>query len=151
MKEAMSQEKKNKILMYSGGGLVFVLLLTATFLGLSITKKQSRDIIRLSEIRSLQSDLSLFYKNRNKFPEKMLTEKEMKKEEECFSGLCLDDYPVDPLSGERYLYIPCFDAQSENCEAGVVDAKSYIIKYRLESNTLGLKPGIYNATPYKIY
>lgn len=151
MKEAMSQEKKNKILMYSGGGLIFVLLLTATFLGLSVAKKQSRDIIRLSAMRSLQSDLFLFYKNRNKFPEKILTKREAKKEEECFNGLCLDNYPLDPLSNERYLYVPCYDEMSENCEAGAVDAKSYVIKYRMESNTSGLKPGFYEATSYKIY
>ena len=150
MKDAMSQEKKNKILMYSGGSLIFVLLLAVTFLGLSIVKKQSRDIIRLSAIRDLQADLSLFYKNRNKFPERILTKKEVKKEEECFNGLCLDNYPVDPLSNERYLYISCLDAQSENCEAGAIDANGYIIKYRLESNTSGLKSGLYEATPYQL-
>ena len=151
MKEAMSQEKKNKILMYSGGGLIFVLLLTLTFLGLSVVKKQSRDIIRMSAVSSFQSDLFLFYKDRNKFPERILLRKEVKKKEECFNSLCLDNYPVDPLSQERYSYIPCYDAQSENCEAGAIDAKGYIIKYRLESNTFGLKSGIYNAMPYKIY
>ncbi|MEA1963440.1 MAG: hypothetical protein U9M94_04375 [Patescibacteria group bacterium] len=151
MKEAITQEQKNKILMYSGGGLIFVLLLVVTFLGLSVAKKQSRDIIRLSAIRTLQSDLFLFYKDRNKFPERILVKKEIKKTEECFNGLCLDSYPVDPLSNERYLYVPCYDEMGENCEAGAVDAKSYIIKYRMESNTSGLKPGVYNAAPRKIY
>ena len=151
MKEAITQEQKNKILMYSGGGLIFVLLLVLTFLGLSVVKKQSRDIIRLSAIRGLQSDLFLFYNNRNKFPERILIKKEAKKKEECFSGLCIDDYPLDPLSNERYLYIPCYDGESENCEAGAVDAKGYIIKYILESSAFGLKPGIYEAAPYKIY
>ena len=150
MKETMSQEKKNKILMYSGGGLVFVLLLIVTFWGLSIAKKQSRDIIRLSAIKSLQSDLTLFYKSRNKFPERILLKKEIKKEKECFNGLCLDNYPVDPLSNKRYLYIPCYDAQSENCEPDIVDAKGYVIKYILESNTAGLKSGAYKATQYQV-
>ena len=151
MKEAITQEKKNKILMYSSGGLIFVLLLTLTFLGLSVVKKQSRDIIRMSAVSCLRSDLFLFYKDRNKFPERILLKKEVKKEKECFNGLCLDNYPIDPLSNERYLYIPCYDAQNENCELGAIDAKGYIIKYRLESNTFGLKSGVYNATPYEIY
>ena len=147
MKEAVTQEQKNKVLMYSGGGLIFVLLLVVTFLGLSIAKKQSRDIIRLSAMKSLQSDLFLFYKKRNKFPERILVKREIKKEEECFNGLCLDDYPTDPLDGKRYLYIPCYDEMSENCEVGAVDANGYIIKYHLESNASGLKSGIYEATP----
>ncbi|MCK5510989.1 hypothetical protein KAI65_05640 [Candidatus Parcubacteria bacterium] len=151
MKESITQEQKNKILMYFGGGLVFVLLSVVTFLGLSIEKKQSRDIIRLSAIKALQSDLFLFYSNRNKFPERILVKKEAKKEEECFNGLCLDNYPVDPLSNERYSYIPCYDAQSENCEDGAIDAKGYIIKYRLESGVFGLKSGIYETAPHKIY
>ena len=151
MKESMSQDKKNKIIMYLGSCFVLVLLLTATFFILSVAKKQSRDIIRLSAVSNLQSDLFLFYKNRNKFPERILDRREIKKDEECFNSLCIDNYPTDPLSKKRYIYISCYDAQSENCEDGVVDALGYMIGYSLESNTSGLKAGNYNATPYKIY
>lgn len=145
MKQSLTPEQKNKIYLYSAAGFIFVLFLTLTILGLYTVKRQSRDIIRLSDLSRLQADLLMYYKENNIFPPKVLVLSEIKKDDECERNLCLDKYPSDPKTGIRYTYAPCQDLEGEYCEAGYENAKGFTIDYGLEIGAGSIKKGVYKV------
>lgn len=147
MKQTMTQEQKNKIFVYSASGFIFILLLTLTIFGVITTTRQARDIIRLSDLSGLQTDLLEYYKNKNIFPTKILTPDEVKKQNDCDNNLCLSAYPLDPKTGARYKYTPCQDLESEYCEDGHEYAKGFIIDYVLEIGAGAIKKGAYQVKP----
>lgn len=145
MKQTLTPEQKNKIYLYSASGFIFVMLVVLTMLGLYTVNRQSRDIIRLSDLSNLQADLLMFYKEKNIFPARVIALSEVKKEDECNWNLCLKEYPTDPKTNERYVYTPCQDIDSEYCEVNYEDAKGFIIEYRLEIGAGTVKKGVYKV------
>lgn len=147
MQKNLSTEQKNKIYLYSASGLIFALLLILTLLGLSAAKKQSRDIIRLSDLSRLQADLLLFYKAKNIYPERILEKAEAKDPGDCARNLCIDSYPRDPKSSVPYPYFSCRNADATDCAEGIKDAKGFVIDYRLEMGAGLYKKGAYQVRP----
>ncbi|HBI97143.1 MAG: hypothetical protein US83_C0007G0041 [Candidatus Falkowbacteria bacterium GW2011_GWC2_38_22] len=145
MKQTLTPKQKNKIYLYSAGGFIFVLFLVLTMLGIYTVSRQSRDIIRLSDLSRLQTDLLMFYKEKNIYPARVLVRSEVKRADECERNLCLDEYPLDPKTNERYVYTPCQDVAGEYCEAGFEDAKGFIINYRLEIGSGSVKKGAHRV------
>ena len=152
MENQLSPETKLLIKKIIISSIIAILLIVFTWLALSNAQKKSRDIQRLSAIRSLQADLKIYYYYHNVFPHKILNINKVEdKEKDCEGNLCLDFIPVDPLSGQEYQYFACFDSLASKCNDEIKYPGGYKIKYFLESNSKSLPKGVYWATAGKIY
>jgi hypothetical protein len=127
---------------------LFLVFVSLFFLIISVvrdTQKKSRDMVRLSGISQLRSDLGLYFIKYSRYPE-MVYYVRPELEETCIRNLCLNYHPVDPATGQDFIYLPCKDASMEDCVAGIVDPQAYLINFNLESLVGATQPGPHLAS-----
>ena len=132
----MDKEKKTKVIRYSLGAFIFLVLFIFTLFLLNYAKNKNYDIEVLSTVEFLRSDIIYFYSSHNVYPveiksRRSILEKDL--EEECSRNLCLDSTMVNKTSSLNIKYLPCEGEEQNNCSLDIVNPQGYRFIYSLKS------------------
>ena len=124
-----------------------IFALTAALL-LHNSRQDSRDLKRLTDVKTIQHALELYYYDCNVYPTSITPGKPISGAEVCQGNIYLQWVPIDP-NGFAYNYIPCKDETVQDCSVGIITPGSYQLFYELESDTEGILKGKHMAIPGK--
>lgn len=140
-------------------GLIIGILGVAAILSISSARSQTRDAVRLSDVRQVQVGLELFFNDSSVYPELSTALTLGEASTAClgstgFSGSCspasqtiyLDVVPAIPSAGLKGLSNCPIDVNNAYCYFS--NGASYMIQYELENKNalLGLEKGLNCAT-----
>ncbi len=131
--------------------LVIALAITGAFalaagLLLHNSRQDTRDLKRLTDIKTIQHALELYFYDCNVYPTSITPGKPISGVEACQGNVYLQWVPIDP-DGYAYGYTPCVDDTVKNCSDGVMSPGAYQLHYKLESNVEGILKGTHVAVP----
>jgi type II secretory pathway pseudopilin PulG len=124
-----------------------VIALTAGLL-LHNSRQDTRDLKRLSDIKTIQHALELYYYDCNVYPTSIKAGSPISGIEECQGNVYLQWVPIDP-NGIAYGYVPCIDETVRECSGDIMNPGAYQLHYKLESNVEGITKGSHVAVPGK--
>ncbi len=124
-----------------------IFALTAGLL-LHNSRQDTRNLKRLTDIKTIQHALELYYYDCNVYPTKIQPGKPISGVEACQGNVYLQWVPVGP-DGRAYTYVPCVDETIRDCKAGIIKPGAYQLYYELESDTEGILKGRHMAVPGK--
>lgn len=133
--------------------IVIVLAVTGVFalvagLLLHNSRQNTRDLKRLTDVKTIQHALELYYYDCNVYPTSITPGKPISGVKACQGNVYLQWVPIDP-DGFAYKYIPCVDEAVRECSPGLTNPSAYQLYYKLESNMEGIVKGQHMAVPGK--